>query len=103
MSSNAYIVRFNVQQRVEHLLTMVIFTLLCLTGLPQKFFQAGWAHALVDVFGGIAWSSPGVMAATRERLAACGARHAELPTLWDVDSHDDLLRWHGRSALAVPE
>jgi cytochrome b subunit of formate dehydrogenase len=53
MSTNAYIVRFNVQQRVEHLLTMVIFTLLCLTGLPQKFYTTGWAHGLVDVFGGI--------------------------------------------------
>jgi formate dehydrogenase subunit gamma len=53
MSTNAYIVRFNVQQRIEHLLTMLIFTLLCLTGLPQKFYQAGWAHALVDLFGGI--------------------------------------------------
>jgi cytochrome b subunit of formate dehydrogenase len=53
MSTNAYIVRFNLQQRVEHMLTMVIFTLLCLTGLPQKFYQAGWAHGLVDLFGGI--------------------------------------------------
>ncbi|HSM92379.1 MAG TPA: cytochrome b/b6 domain-containing protein [Anaeromyxobacteraceae bacterium] len=54
MSTNTtYIVRFNVQQRVEHLVTMVLFTLLCLTGLPQKFFQANWAHGLVDLFGGI--------------------------------------------------
>jgi formate dehydrogenase subunit gamma len=53
MSSTSYIVRFNLQQRIEHLLTMLIFTLLCLTGLPQKFFQAGWAHGLVDLFGGI--------------------------------------------------
>ena len=34
MSTNAYLVRFNLSQRIEHLLTMVIFTLLCLTGLP---------------------------------------------------------------------
>jgi cytochrome b subunit of formate dehydrogenase len=53
MSSNAYVVRFNLQQRIEHLITMLIFTLLCLTGLPQKFFQAGWAHGLVDLFGGV--------------------------------------------------
>ena len=53
MSTNAYIVRFNLGQRIEHLITMVIFTLLCLTGLPQKFYQAGWAHGLVDLFGGI--------------------------------------------------
>ena len=53
MSTNAYLVRFNLSQRIEHLLTMVIFTLLCLTGLPQKFYQSNWAQGLVDLFGGI--------------------------------------------------
>jgi cytochrome b subunit of formate dehydrogenase len=48
-----YIVRFNLQQRIEHFITMTVFALLCLTGLPQKFYQAGWAHILVDVFGGV--------------------------------------------------
>ena len=47
-----YIVRFNLQQRIEHLITMVVFALLCLTGLPQKFFTAGWAQLLVALFGG---------------------------------------------------
>jgi formate dehydrogenase subunit gamma len=47
-----YIVRFTLQQRIEHFVTMVTFALLCLTGLPQKFFQAGWAQTLVVVFGG---------------------------------------------------
>jgi formate dehydrogenase gamma subunit len=51
--SNDYIVRFNLQQRVEHFLTMLVFTLLCLTGLPQKFFETSWAVALVHFFGGI--------------------------------------------------
>jgi formate dehydrogenase subunit gamma len=50
---SAYIVRFNLQQRIEHFVTMLVFALLCLTGLPQKFFQAGWAHGLVELFGGI--------------------------------------------------
>jgi formate dehydrogenase subunit gamma len=48
-----YIVRFSLKQRVEHFITMVVFALLCLTGLPQKFYTAGWAHTLVDVFGGV--------------------------------------------------
>jgi formate dehydrogenase subunit gamma len=48
-----YIVRFTFKQRVEHFVTMVVFALLCLTGLPQKFYGTGWAHALVDFFGGI--------------------------------------------------
>ena len=47
------IVRFIPRQRLEHLLTMVLFTLLCLTGLPQKFYTSGWAHALIHLFGGI--------------------------------------------------
>jgi cytochrome b subunit of formate dehydrogenase len=50
--SAPYIVRFSLKQRVEHLVTMVIFALLCLTGLPQKFFTQGWAQALVHLFGG---------------------------------------------------
>lgn len=48
-----YVVRFTLKQRVEHLVTMVVFMLLCLTGLPQKFYNAGWAQGLVDFFGGI--------------------------------------------------
>jgi cytochrome b subunit of formate dehydrogenase len=48
-----YIVRFNLQQRIEHFITMTVFALLCVTGLPQKFYQAGWAHVVVDVFGGV--------------------------------------------------
>ena len=52
----------------------------------------------LDVFGGVPWSTPGVLAATRARLAAAGARHAELPPLWDVDGHDDYMRWRERSA-----
>jgi formate dehydrogenase gamma subunit len=49
---SAYIVRFNLQQRVEHFVTMTTFALLCLTGLPQKFYTAGWAQGLVWFFGG---------------------------------------------------
>jgi cytochrome b subunit of formate dehydrogenase len=51
--SEAYVVRFSLSQRIEHFLTMVVFTLLCLTGLPQKFFDTGWATSLVSFFGGI--------------------------------------------------
>jgi formate dehydrogenase gamma subunit len=48
-----YVTRFTLQQRIEHFITMTVFVLLCMTGLPQKFFQAGWAHALVELFGGV--------------------------------------------------
>jgi formate dehydrogenase subunit gamma len=53
MSQGIQILRFTVQQRAEHFVTMAVFVLLCLTGLPQKFFEAGWAHVTVDLFGGI--------------------------------------------------
>lgn len=46
-------VRFSVRQRVEHVVVMVLFTGLVVTGLPQKFFQAGWAEAMVLALGGI--------------------------------------------------
>ena len=51
--SSEIIVRLNLQQRLEHLATMLVFTLLCLTGLPQKFHASDWAHSLVGFFGGI--------------------------------------------------
>jgi rSAM/selenodomain-associated transferase 1 len=47
----------------------------------------------IDAFGDVPWSTPGVMAATRERLAAAGAKYVELPPLWDVDTGDDYARW----------
>jgi formate dehydrogenase subunit gamma len=53
MSKTDYVVRFSLHQRVEHFLTMVVFTLLCLTGLPQKFFDTSWAGVIVSFFGGI--------------------------------------------------
>jgi cytochrome b subunit of formate dehydrogenase len=48
-----FVVRFSRRQRIEHALIMSIFTLLALTGFPQKFYDAGWAHTIVSLFGGI--------------------------------------------------
>ncbi len=53
IAGNQYLVRFSVKQRIEHVITMVVFTVLCLTGLPQKFYGAMWAQKLVVLFGGI--------------------------------------------------
>jgi formate dehydrogenase subunit gamma len=52
-ASTTYITRFTFQQRVEHFVTMIIFTVLCLTGLSEKFYTAGWAKAVVELLGGI--------------------------------------------------
>lgn len=47
------LVRFSVRQRVEHVLVMTTFTLLAVTGFPQKFYDASWAHTTVSLFGGL--------------------------------------------------
>lgn len=44
------------------------------------------------LFDGVEWGSEGVMAATRKRLQAAGARWHELATLWDVDRPADYAR-----------
>ena len=46
-------VRFGVSQRLEHLLTMVCFGVLLLTGLPQKFSDASVSIWVVNSLGGI--------------------------------------------------
>jgi formate dehydrogenase subunit gamma len=46
-------VRFSSSQRMEHLLIMISFTALVVTGLPQKFFGSGWAQNLILLMGGI--------------------------------------------------
>lgn len=45
--------RFSILQRVEHLILLLSFTILALTGLPQKFFQAGISQWLMQALGGI--------------------------------------------------
>lgn len=51
--SDKAIVRFSPWRRVEHFAIMVVFILLCLTGLPQKFFEQSWARWTIDTLGGV--------------------------------------------------
>jgi formate dehydrogenase gamma subunit len=51
--SGGDVVRFSARQRVEHVLVMVLFLVLALTGMPQKFHDSGWGRFLVDALGGI--------------------------------------------------
>jgi cytochrome b subunit of formate dehydrogenase len=46
-------VRFSLRHRVEHVAVMVLFTVLAVTGLPQKFFDNGLAAWLLDAVGGV--------------------------------------------------
>ena len=52
-AKEGYFTRFSVRQRLEHLLIMVLFLVLALTGFPQKFFPACWAQWLILHLGGI--------------------------------------------------
>jgi formate dehydrogenase gamma subunit len=45
--------RFNLWQRIEHGVLLFSFTMLAVTGLPQKFADTSWGTALIGVFGGI--------------------------------------------------
>ena len=45
---------------------------------------------LAALFSGMRWSTPQVMAQTRQRLAAAGIAHAELPGVADIDEPADL-------------
>jgi len=45
--------RFDRRQRMEHMLVIISFTLLAVTGLPQKYASTGWAITTIQMFGGI--------------------------------------------------
>lgn len=47
------VVRFGRRSRIEHLLVMITFILLLVTGLPQKFHDSGWAVWTTQMLGGI--------------------------------------------------
>ena len=54
--------------------------------------RSGLPAAAVDaLFCQMPWSTDRVMALTRDRLAAQGLRHAELPLLFDIDEPADLV------------
>jgi len=45
--------RFTLAQRIEHFVLILSFNVLAFTGLPQKYFQAGWAERIIQLLGGI--------------------------------------------------
>lgn len=52
-NASAVVVRFNLSQRIEHAVLILSFTVLCLTGLPQRFVEEGWARWLISLMGGL--------------------------------------------------
>jgi formate dehydrogenase gamma subunit len=45
--------RFRLMARIEHMLLLISFTILCLTGLPQKFPYSLLSQWIIDAIGGI--------------------------------------------------
>ena len=52
-SADELVPRFSWWTRLQHALVILMFGVLMLTGLPQKWPQLGMSHWLVDVMGGI--------------------------------------------------
>jgi formate dehydrogenase gamma subunit len=45
--------RFRTMARIEHAILMVSFTILTITGLPQKYALQNWAEWMINAMGGI--------------------------------------------------
>ncbi len=48
-----YVVRFSTSQRLEHLVLIITFTLLAVTGLSQTYSNTAFGHSLLNSLGGI--------------------------------------------------
>ncbi|NCF69120.1 MAG: hypothetical protein GWP61_24440, partial [Chloroflexi bacterium] len=45
--------RFRLMARIEHIILLLSFTVLAITGLPQKWPDASWADSMIAAMGGI--------------------------------------------------
>jgi formate dehydrogenase subunit gamma len=50
---SVHVERFSPLRRVEHVVAIVTFVTLVVTGFPQRFVEAGWARWLIQAFGGL--------------------------------------------------
>ena len=48
-----YVTRFSLSQRIEHIVMLTAFTILGVTGLPQKYAAAEFSQFVLNVLGGI--------------------------------------------------
>ncbi|MFH1651871.1 MAG: cytochrome b/b6 domain-containing protein [Chloroflexota bacterium] len=51
-----YFIRFSVSQRIEHIVLMITFIVLSVTGLAQRFSTAGWGEWVILSLGGIEYT-----------------------------------------------
>jgi len=67
------------------------------------YYLLGLTRPVLGIFDGIAWSTPGVLAATLDRFQAAGIEPAMLETLADVDEAEDLPAGWMEGDLSVAE
>ena len=48
-----YVLRFDVHQRLQHLLLLTSFIILAVTGLPLLYRYTDWGMTLINAMGGI--------------------------------------------------
>ncbi len=61
--------------------------------LDGGYALVGLRRAAPTLFDHMRWSTPQVMADTRQRLSRANLRHAELPAVADIDEPADLAHW----------
>lgn len=65
------------------------------------YVLVGLRQPCPELFAGMPWGRPGLLEATRMRLAASGLRWSELATGWDVDRPQDVQRWRAQRGSAA--
>ncbi len=107
LDKKEYFTRFTVNQRIEHIILIVTFVMLSLTGLAQKFYSAGWAEWIILNMGGIEYTrlihrafallfSAGMLYHLGYVIHALFVRHARpsmVPTLKDARDVVNALRY----------
>ncbi len=53
MSAQVSYQRFSISQRIQHWVMFISFTILAVTGLPQRYALSPWAETLIQALGGI--------------------------------------------------
>jgi len=52
-NNDEYIVRFGIFRRIEHHLNAIVFFILVVTGLAQRYYESTWADWVIRTLGGI--------------------------------------------------
>ncbi|MCK5255333.1 MAG: hypothetical protein KAQ81_04865, partial [Deltaproteobacteria bacterium] len=51
-----FFLRLTLNQRIQHIVLILSFSILALTGMPMKYFHSSWGASLFALFGGIVWA-----------------------------------------------